>query len=354
MSFDVEFRNVVKKYGSIVAVDDIDFYIKPGEFFSLLGPSGCGKSTTLRLISGFEEPTYGEVKIGGQIVNEVPSYKRNVGMVFQSLALFPHLSLGENVAFGLKLKKLKKNEVEERVASMLDIVELPGYQTRRINELSGGQRQRVALARALVTEPSVLCLDEPLGALDLKLRIQMQTEIRKIHEKVGNTFVYVTHDQGEAMAMSDTIAVMSNGKVEQIGSPKEVYEKPETKFVAQFVGESNLLKGTCLEENKISVNGFDLKGNFDKNFCNRDVYISIKPEKIMVTKSHYIKKFDNSIEGKITDFIYRGDDTIYKISIGDKFEISARAQAIGSQFSKGEDIFVSWNVEDAVILTRTD
>jgi spermidine/putrescine ABC transporter ATP-binding subunit len=354
MSFDVELKNIIKKYGSITAVDNVNFYIKPGEFFSLLGPSGCGKSTTLRLVSGFEEPTSGEIKIGGQVVNDVPPYKRNVGMVFQSLALFPHLSVGENIAFGLKLKKAQKKEVDERVATILELVELPGYQSRKINELSGGQKQRIALARALVTEPSVLCLDEPLGALDLKLRIQMQAEIRKIHEKTGNTFIYVTHDQGEAMAMSDTIAVMSNGKIEQIGSPKEVYEKPMTKFVAQFVGESNLLRGRSLEKNSISVNGFNLKGNFFEELCNKDVYISIKPEKIMVTKSHYIRKFDNSIEGKIINFIYRGDDTIYKISIGEKFELSARAQSIGSQFSKGEDVFVSWNVEDAVILPKTD
>jgi len=352
MSFDVELVNVTKKYNSIAAVDNVNFNIKPGEFFSLLGPSGCGKSTTLRLVSGFEEPTSGVIRIGGHIVNDVPPYKRNVGMVFQSLALFPHLNVGENVAFGLKLKKMSKDEIEERVATMLDLVELPNYQTRKINELSGGQRQRIALARALITEPSVLCLDEPLGALDLKLRIQMQAEIRKIHKKCGNTFIYVTHDQGEAMAMSDTIAVMCNGKVEQIGTPKEVYERPQTTFVAQFVGESNLLQGRCLGDNMISVNGFEVKGNFTKEFCSKDIYISIKPEKIMVTKSHYVRKFDNSLEGKIIDYIYRGDDTIYRISIGEKFELSARAQAIGGQFNKGEDIFVSWNVEDAVILLK--
>ncbi|MEM3404376.1 MAG: ABC transporter ATP-binding protein [Nitrososphaeria archaeon] len=350
MSYDVELLNVVKKYGNTTAVDNVSFYIKPGEFFSLLGPSGCGKSTTLRLISGFEEPTYGDVKIGGHIVNDVPAYKRNVGMVFQSLALFPHLTVGANIAFGLKLKKLTKDEIDRRVDSILDLVELRDYRNRKINELSGGQRQRVALARALVIEPSVLCLDEPLGALDLKLRIQMQTEIKRIHDKTNNTFIYVTHDQGEAMAMSDRIAVMNNGKIEQIGTPKEVYERPKTKFVAQFVGESNLLTGKCLEGNKVVVNGFELKGIFPNELCGKEIYISIKPEKIMVAKSHYVRKFDNSIEGKIEDFIYRGDDTIYKISIGDKFELSARAQSIGTQFSKGENIFVSWNVEDAVIL----
>ncbi|MGQ9781428.1 MAG: ABC transporter ATP-binding protein [Nitrososphaeria archaeon] len=354
MSFDVELVNVTKRYGSCVAVDNVSFYIRPGEFFSLLGPSGCGKSTTLRLISGFEEATDGEIRIGGKVVNDVPPYKRNVGMVFQSLALFPHLNVGDNIAFGLKLKKMPKSEIDQRVATMLDLVELPGYQNRKINELSGGQRQRVALARALITEPSVLCLDEPLGALDLKLRVQMQTEIKSIHEKTGNTFIYVTHDQGEAMAMSDTIAVMSKGRIEQIGTPKEVYEHPRTKFVAQFVGESNLLRGICLEENRISVNGFELKGVFAKDLCSKEVYVSIKPEKIMVTKSHYVRKFDNSIEGKIIDYTYRGDDTIYKVSIGEKFELSARAQAIGSQFIKGEAVFVNWNVEDAVVLPKDD
>jgi len=354
MSFDVELVKVTKRYGSCTAVDNISLHIKPGEFFSLLGPSGCGKSTTLRLISGFEEATDGEIRIGGKVVNDVPPYKRNVGMVFQSLALFPHLNVGDNIAFGLKLKKMPKNEIDERVAMMLDLVEMPGYENRKINELSGGQKQRVALARALITEPSVLCLDEPLGALDLKLRIQMQTEMKRIHEKTGNTFIYVTHDQGEAMAMSDTIAVMCNGRIEQVGTPKEVYERPRTKFVAQFVGESNLLKGRCIQENHVSVNGFELKGLFAKELCSKEVYVSIKPEKIMVTKSHYVRKFDNSIEGRIVDYTYRGDDTIYRISVDGKFELSARAQAIGGQFSKGETVFVSWNVEDAVVLLSDD
>jgi spermidine/putrescine transport system ATP-binding protein len=354
MSHDLELLNLTKKFGQIIAVNNISLYIKPGEFFSLLGPSGCGKSTTLRLICGFEEPTGGIIKIGGKVVNDIPPYKRNVGMVFQSLALFPHLTVGENIAFGLKLKKLPKDIIQEKVAKMLELVELQGYENRKINELSGGQRQRVALARALVTEPSILCLDEPLGALDLKLRLQMQSEIKKVHDKTKNTFIYVTHDQGEAMAMSDRIAVMNMGRIEQVGTPKEVYERPQTKFVAQFVGESNLLVGKCLDGSKIVVNGFELKGIYPKDFCNREVYISIKPEKILVTKYHYMRKFDNSIEGKIEDYIYRGDDTIYKISIGGHFEISARAQAIGGQFNKGENVFVNWNVEDAVILPKVD
>ncbi|MEM0053207.1 MAG: ABC transporter ATP-binding protein [Nitrososphaeria archaeon] len=354
MTRDLELINLTKKYGSITAVDNINLYIKPGEFFSLLGPSGCGKSTTLRLICGFEEPTEGLIKIGGNVVNDIPPYKRNVGMVFQSLALFPHLTVGENVAFGLKLKKLPKDLIQEKVARMLELVELQGFENRKINELSGGQRQRVALARALVTEPSILCLDEPLGALDLKLRLQMQTEIKRIHDKTKNTFIYVTHDQGEAMAMSDRIAVMNKGHIEQVGTPREVYERPQTKFVAQFVGESNLLMGKCLDGNRIVVNGFELKGLYPKDFFNREVYISIKPEKILVTKHHYVKKFDNSIEGRIQEYIYRGDDTIYKISIGEHFEILARAQAIGGQFNKGENVFVNWNIEDAIILPKED
>jgi ABC-type Fe3+/spermidine/putrescine transport system ATPase subunit len=354
MSHDVEFVEVTKKYGSVIAVNNLSFSIRAGEFFSLLGPSGCGKSTTLRLISGFEEPTTGEVRIGGKTMNDVPPHKRNVGMVFQSLALFPHLSVGENIAFGLKLKKLSRSEIDGKVKQILELVELEGCQNRRTNEMSGGQRQRVALARALVTEPSVLCLDEPLGSLDLKLRIQMQSEIKKIHEKTGNTFVYVTHDQGEAMTMSDRIAVMSNGKIEQLGTPTEVYELPKTKFVAQFVGESNLLSGKCVGENIIMVNGFELKGKFARDYAGKDVYISIKPEKILVTKSHYVRRFDNSFEGRIDDYIYRGDDTTYKVSMGEKFQISARAQAIGDKFGKGENVFINWNVEDAVILLKED
>jgi spermidine/putrescine transport system ATP-binding protein len=239
---------VTKAFGETVAVDDLSLDIEEGEFFSMLGPSGCGKTTTLRMIGGFEEPTRGTVYLGGRDVTELPPYRRDVNTVFQSYALFPHLDVFENVAFGLKRKKVEKSEVERRVLESLRLVDLPGFEHRKPTQLSGGQQQRVALARALVNEPKVLLLDEPLGALDLKLRKQMQLELKRIQTEVGITFIYVTHDQEEAMTMSNRLAVMRHGKVEQIGPPEAVYESPATEFVAGFLGASNLLDGEVKEE----------------------------------------------------------------------------------------------------------
>ncbi|HXC78171.1 MAG TPA: ABC transporter ATP-binding protein [Candidatus Acidoferrum sp.] len=235
---------VVKRFGTVVAVDRLTLEIERGEFFSMLGPSGCGKTTTLRLIGGFEMPTEGVVRLDGQDVTDLPAYKRNVNTVFQSYGLFPHLSVYDNVAFGLRRKKVPGKEVERRVVEALELVSLAGYGKRRRSQLSGGQQQRVALARALVNRPQVLLLDEPLGALDLKLRKQMQLELKRIQKEVGITFVFVTHDQEEAMTISDRIAVMNNGKIEQLGRPEDVYERPATVFVAEFLGASNLLDGT--------------------------------------------------------------------------------------------------------------
>jgi spermidine/putrescine transport system ATP-binding protein len=235
---------VVKRFGAVVAVDRLSLEIERGEFFSMLGPSGCGKTTTLRLIGGFEMPTEGVVRLDGQDVTDLPAYKRNVNTVFQSYGLFPHLSVYDNVAFGLRRKKVPGKEVERRVVEALELVSLAGYGKRRRSQLSGGQQQRVALARALVNRPQVLLLDEPLGALDLKLRKQMQLELKRIQKEVGITFVFVTHDQEEAMTISDRIAVMNNGKIEQLGRPEDVYERPATVFVAEFLGASNLLEGT--------------------------------------------------------------------------------------------------------------
>ena len=235
---------VVKRFGSVVAVDRLTLEIRRGEFFSMLGPSGCGKTTTLRMIGGFEMPTEGVVRLDGQDVTDLPAYKRNVNTVFQSYGLFPHLSVFDNVAFGLRRKKVPAKEVERRVLEALELVSLAGYGKRRRSQLSGGQQQRVALARALVNRPQVLLLDEPLGALDLKLRKQMQLELKRIQKEVGITFVFVTHDQEEAMTISDRIAVMNNGRIEQLGRPEDVYERPATVFVAEFLGASNLLEGT--------------------------------------------------------------------------------------------------------------
>jgi len=239
---EVGLYNVSKRFGDTVAVDDVTLEIRQGEFFSLLGPSGCGKTTSLRIVAGFEEPDSGRVELTGRDIVGVAPYKRNVNTVFQSYALFPHLTVYENVAFGLKRKKVPKIEMRDRVRYYLELVELPAFDDRRPSQLSGGQQQRVALARALVNEPAVLLLDEPLGALDLKLRKQMQLELMRIQREVGVTFVYVTHDQEEALVMSDRLAVMSNGRVEQIGNPEDIYERPATRFVAGFIGTSNIIE----------------------------------------------------------------------------------------------------------------
>jgi spermidine/putrescine transport system ATP-binding protein len=243
---EVGLYGVTKRFGATVAVDNVTIEVARGEFFSLLGPSGCGKTTSLRMIAGFEEPEEGRVVLTGQDIVGVPPFKRNVNTVFQSYALFPHLTVADNVAFGLRRKKIPKRDIKDRVKRYLDLVQLPGYDERRPSQLSGGQQQRVALARALVNEPAVLLLDEPLGALDLKLRKQMQLELMRIQREVGVTFIYVTHDQEEALVMSDRIAVMSQGKVEQIGFPEDIYERPATRFVAGFIGTSNIVEAEVI------------------------------------------------------------------------------------------------------------
>jgi ABC-type Fe3+/spermidine/putrescine transport system ATPase subunit len=239
---DVELRGVSKRFGDVLAVDGVDLAVPQGEFLSLLGPSGCGKTTTLRMIAGFERPDAGSVWIGGHDVTHLPAYKREANTVFQSYALFPHLSVLDNVAYGLKQRGLDKRERAERAQDMLELVRLPGVDQRKPRELSGGQQQRVALARALVMEPRVLLLDEPLGALDLKVRKQLQIELKRIQERVRITFVYVTHDQDEALAMSDRVAVMNRGRIEQIGTPREIYDAPATPFAAEFIGDTNFIR----------------------------------------------------------------------------------------------------------------
>jgi ABC-type Fe3+/spermidine/putrescine transport system ATPase subunit len=239
----VEVRDVTKRYGQVVAVRSVSLEIRAGEFFSLLGPSGCGKTTTLRAIGGFEPIDAGEIVIGGRSMGRLPPNRRETNMVFQRLALFPHYTVRDNVAFGLRMKRMPDHEVQRRVGATLELVELGGLADRRIGELSGGQQQRVALARALVNEPRVLLLDEPLSALDLKLRLQLQEELKRLQRELGTTFVYVTHDQGEALAMSDRLAVMAAGRVEQLGAPLDIYERPATRFVASFIGDANLVDG---------------------------------------------------------------------------------------------------------------
>lgn len=239
----VSVRGLTKQFGETLALDSVDLDVVQGEFFSLLGPSGCGKTTLLRMIGGFEEPTAGNVIIAGRDVAGDPPYRRRTNMIFQHLALFPHMTVAENVAFGLEMKKAAPDTITAKVRSMLGLVRLEGFENRRIEELSGGQKQRVAIARALVNDPEVLLLDEPLGALDLQLRLQMHDELKRIHSEIGSTFILVTHDQGEAIALSDRIGVMEKGRIIQLGAPREIYEQPQTRFVAQFVGQANILEG---------------------------------------------------------------------------------------------------------------
>ncbi len=288
---DVRLERVSKLFGDAAAVDDLSLDIEEGEFFSMLGPSGCGKTTTLRMIGGFEEPSLGTVYLGGRDVTDLPPYKRDVNTVFQSYALFPHLDVSENVAFGLRRKKVAKDEIATRVKEAMRLVDLKGFETRKPREMSGGQQQRVALARALVNRPKVLLLDEPLGALDLKLRKQMQLELKTIQQEVGITFIYVTHDQEEAMTMSDRLAVMRHGKIEQLGEPEQVYESPATEFVAGFLGASNLLDGEIVSENGTTqvrlTTGemIDLPTQRVPHEVDKSVRIGVRPEKISISSA---------------------------------------------------------------------
>ncbi|HER34462.1 MAG TPA: ABC transporter ATP-binding protein, partial [Halothiobacillaceae bacterium] len=293
-TFAVELVNVTKRFpgpggapgGEVLAVDDVTLQIQDGEFYSLLGPSGCGKTTSLRMIAGFEHPTEGEVYIHGKPMGLTPAYQRNTNMVFQSYALFPHMNIERNVGFGLEMKKVSKEEIRQRVGEALDMVRLSGYGPRKPNQLSGGQQQRVALARALVNRPEVLLLDEPLGALDLKLRKEMQLELKNLQKEVGITFVYVTHDQEEALTMSDRIAVMHQGRALQVGSPTEIYERPSCRFVADFIGETNFLNGVVEEQGDgvvcVVVGGrLRVLAETDETFPRgAQVTAAVRPEKI--------------------------------------------------------------------------
>jgi putative spermidine/putrescine transport system ATP-binding protein len=295
----IRLEGVEKRYGDVVAVAGIDLEVRDGEFFSMLGPSGSGKTTTLRMIAGFELPTAGRVLLHGQDVTSVPPFERDVNTVFQDYALFPHMTVGQNVAYGLVVRKVARAEREARVAEALRMVRLEGYDGRRPAQLSGGQRQRVALARALVNRPRVLLLDEPLGALDLKLREEMQIELKAIQQQVGITFIYVTHDQEEALTMSDRLAVFRDGRIEQLGTPAEVYERPATRFVAGFVGTSNLLRGDAARQ-----------------VLGRAGTFTIRPEKIRLANEDAVVADDEtSTPGTILDVVYLGPDTRYIVGL---------------------------------------
>ncbi|MBF8289898.1 MAG: spermidine/putrescine transporter ATPase subunit [Chloroflexi bacterium] len=340
--------------GLIVAVDHIDLEVQDGEFFSLLGPSGCGKTTTLRMIGGFEQPTSGKIELDGQDVTWLPPYKRNVNTVFQNYALFPHLTIFDNIAFGLRRRQIAESEVKQRVGEMLELVELPGFERRKPSMISGGQAQRVALARALVNKPAVLLLDEPLGALDLKLRKQMQVELKRIQQEVGITFIYVTHDQEEAMTMSDRIAVMNRGKYEQLGDPETLYERPKTEFVAGFLGVSNLLPATLGAGDGAYVaatlsDGASVRIPATAVDGKTTIKIGVRPEKIRLhADAGAIDGHMNRLEGRVVDASYLGASTSYIIqsSAGDRltvFEQNVERTSHGSLHRPGEAVHLSWS-----------
>ena len=298
----VELKNISKSFDGEIVLSNINLYINDKEFITLLGPSGCGKTTTLRIIGGFESADSGDLFFDGVRINDVPPYKRSVNTVFQKYALFPHLNVYDNIAFGLRIAKVKEPEIKERVAEMLALVNLRGFEKRNVSLLSGGQQQRVAIARALVNEPEVLLLDEPLGALDLKLRKDMQIELKNIQKKTGITFIYVTHDQEEALSMSDTIVVMAGGKIQQIGSPTDIYNEPKNAFVADFIGESNILDGTMLDDFSVRFAGH-VFNCLDKGFeKNEPIDVVVRPEDVDV-----VPVDKGMLVGTVTNVTFKGD-----------------------------------------------
>ncbi|MBU3190446.1 ABC transporter ATP-binding protein [Clostridium bowmanii] len=349
----LEMDNIVKKFENQEVIKNISLTINKGEFLTLLGPSGCGKTTTLRIIAGFETLTSGSLLLEGKHVENKQPNERNVNTVFQNYALFPHMNVYDNIAYGLKIRKVNKVEIKKRVIEMLNLVQLEGYEKRKTDQLSGGQKQRVAIGRALINNPQILLLDEPLGALDLKLRRQMQVELKKLQKKLQITFVYVTHDQEEALNMSDRIAVMNEGVIEQVGTPEDIYERPQTKFVASFIGESNLIKAQIkkIDEGKISVHFGENEMNVDyknyENSKNKESYILIRPENIKYSKV----KSQFGLKAIIKEHSYIG--SIIKTTM----ELESGLEIIACDYDKkkdligiGSDVWMSFEPEDVVIV----
>ena len=297
----IDLKNISKSFGKTTVLENMNLYIRENEFLTLLGPSGCGKTTTLRIIAGFETPSEGKVIFSGKDISDVPPYERQVNTVFQKYALFPHLNVYENIAFGLKIKKMPKEEITKKVTEVLKLVNLSGFEKRGVDSLSGGQQQRIAIARALVNEPKVLLLDEPLGALDLKLRKEMQIELKNIQKRVGITFIYVTHDQEEALTMSDTIVVMNEGLIQQIGTPVDIYNEPKNAFVAKFIGESNILPGIMHKDYLVEFQGVTFPC-VDKGFAPMEpVEVVIRPEDIQMTTAE-----DGQLKGMVEEVTFKG------------------------------------------------
>jgi spermidine/putrescine transport system ATP-binding protein len=361
----VELTAVSKQFDGHVVVDRVALKIENGEFFSLLGPSGCGKTTTLRMIAGFETPTEGRVRLGGEDVTDRPAHLRRVGMVFQNYALFPHLSVADNVAFALRLQRVAAPEIARRVAAALLMVRLPGLEARSPSQLSGGQQQRVALARALVFRPTVVLLDEPLGALDQKLRKAMQLELKALQQEIGLTFVYVTHDQEEALTMSDRIAVMDGGRVLQVADPQTLYERPASRFVADFIGVSNFLDGSVRERTGALVTiALRLEGERLVRAAWRDglaigqaVTTAVRPERmrLMPLGPPTPQASDNAVEGTVRDIVYTGSDTQYFVDLGASTTVMVRVpndHAPGGRVlaARGDVVRVCWDAESTAVL----
>lgn len=364
MNTIVDIKGVNKIYGTNHVVKDLNLLVEEGEFLTLLGSSGCGKTTTLRMIAGFEEPTTGSITVEGEPIEDKEPYERNVNTVFQSYALFPHMTIYDNVAYGLKMKKIPKKEIKERVLKMLEMVQLSGFEKRYPSQLSGGQKQRVAIARALINRPKVLLLDEPLGALDLKLRKQMQLELKRLQKKLNITFIYVTHDQEEALTMSDRIAIMHDGVMDQIGSPTEIYERPATKFVATFIGETNVFDGTIrsieggkavigIENGEVTSSGSVEEGD-GKNTgfaVNEFVTVSVRPEKMHFSPKP-VEGF--TVPAVVRDYIYVGSvlKCIAVLPNGNEIKMEKLA---GEELPPiGEKVFICWEPEDAVLIHSLD
>ncbi|TCR91175.1 ABC transporter ATP-binding protein [Rhizobium sp. BK376] len=356
----ISFNNVTKKFGDFTAVDDLSLNIYTREFFALLGASGCGKSTLLRMLAGFEQPTSGEIVLDGQNLAGTPPYRRPVNMMFQSYALFPHMTVEKNIAFGLRQDGMPKNEIAERVAQMLKLVKLEQFAKRKPNQLSGGQRQRVALARSLAKRPKVLLLDEPLGALDKKLREETQFELMDLQQSLGLTFVVVTHDQEEAMTMADRIAVMSHGKVVQVATPAEVYEAPNCRFVADFIGDVNIFDGnvTTAASGIVEIavdNGFTIRtATTESPATGSRAGFAVRPEKLRVSRNAPANASTNATEGEIWDIGYLGDMTVFHVKLKNGQVVKASSlnavRAVEEPFGYDQQVWVSFDENAGVLL----
>ncbi len=354
MDFIVELRNVTKRYGQHAALADFSLGVRRGEFLTLLGPSGSGKTTILRLVAGFEEPQHGEVIIEGRDARDVPPYRRNVNTVFQHYALFPHLNVFRNVAFGLEERKFAAQEIRRRVLSVLELVDLPGKEERSVAQLSGGEKQRVALARALVLEPAVLLLDEPLGALDQKLRQEMQVELRRLRERLGITFIFVTHDQQEALVMADRVAVINAGRLEQVGSGEEIYERPRTKWLAEFMGVKNFFAATCAERSNDgqcfrTASGPILWANASSEIAaGSPAILAVRPEALRLSSEPPDPAPPNLLEGVIVEAIFEGDSRRWSVELAGGLRVIARAPSAASvresdALVRGARVWLTWD-----------